>query len=901
VANNSTLGGDPAYGVAKSLRIKFQLGGTNQTLTFAENSTVTIGGGGQPLTIIEALYGDPTSFPGAGGLQVQAAVTEPSRCLETLSATNLTAPKPGCYTFDLGQNMVGWVRLTASGNAGDRITVRHGEMLNPDGSIYTANLRGANATDFYILGTNGTTVFEPRFTFHGFRYVEVRGLSVPPTLSSVTGIVVHSDMPMTGTFACSSPLVNQLYSNIIWGQKGNYLEVPTDCPQRDERMGWSGDTEFFVPTAAYNFDVQSFFRRHMVTFCEDSQHPDGSYAHVAPDLGAGSGAAAWGDAGWICPYNMYRAYGDTNVIADHYASFQRYGQFLAAHTSNYVIASLPGDFGDWLNLGGGASSTVMDTAYYAYYAQAMSEMAAAIGNNADAATYAALHSNIVSAFANFFNTNGSFADGSGQTGYALAFTLNLVPAGLRAQTAQQFANSIAQFNNHLATGFIGTPRLLPALHAAGRDDLAYQLLLQKTYPSWLYQVTLGATTMWERWNGWTPGGGFQSVGMNSFNHYAFGSVGEYLYSAIGGIKPATAGYESILIQPVTGAGLTWANTSYASTRGLISTAWTNIGGMFNLDVVIPPNTSAQVYVPTTNASAITESGALAANSPGVTYIGISNGCAVYAVCSGHYQWSSPVPVIPPPLAVTETDSVYAGGNFPMLPSGDLLTNTTTTVVSNTITVGPENHIAASALYDGNIGAPGTTNRSYEISGGTITFFLGQGANGTGYTITNLNTYTAWQDDGREDANYAISYSSDGTNFFQIATVAYNPSPYPAIDGSGGTLTSIAVANLTGVRYLQWSFSSAQQNGGVGYTEVAAFGLSSPPAPVTASVVSFTPASFVMNVSGLSVGQSYLLQSTTNLAAAVWLTETNFIAQQTVTLFTNSTTNSGQKFYRIVGY
>jgi hypothetical protein len=235
-----------------------------------------------------------------------------------------------------------------------------------------------------------------------------------------------------------------------------------------------------------------------------------------------------------------------------------------------------------------------------------------------------------------------------------------------------------------------------------------------------------------------------------------------------------------------------------------------------------------------------------------------------------------------------------------LPGGDLLTNTTT-VVSNTITVGPENHIAASALYDGNIGAPRTTNQSYEISGGSITFRLGSGTNGTGYTITNLNTYTAWQDDGREDANYAISYSSDGTNFFPIATVVYDPSPYPTIDGSGGTLTSIAVANLTDVQYLHWSFSSAQQNGGVGYTEVAAFGLSSPSAPVTASVASFTPASFVMNVSGLSVGQSYLLQSTTNLAAAVWLTETNFIAQQTVTLFTNSTTNSGQKFYRIVGY
>jgi len=236
------------------------------------------------------------------------------------------------------------------------------------------------------------------------------------------------------------------------------------------------------PTAAYNYDVQSFFRRHLVTLCEDSQHSDGSFAVVAPDLGAGSGGTAWGDAGWICPYNIYRAYGDTNVIADHYVSFVRCGQFDAAHASNYVITSLPGDFGDWLNLGGGATATVMDTAYYAYFAQAMSEMAAAIGNGSEAASYAALHSNIVAAFASFFNADGSFTDGSGQTGYALAFSLGLVPPGLRTQAAQAFADSIAQFDNHLATGFIGTPRLLPALHVAGRDDLPMNCSSRKPIP-----------------------------------------------------------------------------------------------------------------------------------------------------------------------------------------------------------------------------------------------------------------------------------------------------------------------------------------------------------------------------------------------------------------------------------
>ncbi len=902
LAGNTSLGGDPAYGIVKTLQITYQLGGVTQTQSFAENATVNLGGTGQTLAIINALYGNAAEFPGNGGLQVQAAVTEPSQRFENLAAVNLTQPVAGGYTFDFGQNLVGWVRLAVTGTAGQRITVRHGEMLNPNGTLYTANLRGATATDYYILATNGTTVFEPRFTFHGFRYIEVRGLSAPPALGSVAAVVVHSALPPAGNFACSSPLVNQLYSNIIWGQKGNYLEVPSDCPQRDERMGWTGDTEFFVPTAAYNFDVQPFFHRQLTTLCEDSQHADGSIAVVSPDMGVGSGGTAWGDAAWICTYQMYRAYGDTNVIVDHYAALKRCGQFDAAYASNYVITGLPGDFGDWLNLGGGATATVMDTAFYAYYAQAMSEMAAAIGNQADAATYAALHSNIAAAFANFFNPDGTFTDGSSQTGYALAFTLNLVPASLRTQVAQQFANSIAQFGLHLATGFIGTPRLLPALHLAGRDDLAYALLLQKSYPSWLYQVTLGATTMWERWDGWTPGAGFQAVTMNSFNHYAFGAVGQYLYGSVGGINPASPGYQSILIQPVTGTGLTWANTSYNSTRGLISTAWTNVGGTFNMNVVIPPNTTAQIYVPTTNAAAILESGRPAGSSPGVNYAGNSNGSAIFNVGYGNYQWSSPIFAPPPPLVVTETDAVYAGGAFPPLPAGDLLTNLNTTVTASSLAVASENHIASPALYDGNIGTPLSTNRSYEISGGAITFNLGPGPNGTGYTITNLNAYTAWQDDGRENANYLVSYSNDGTNFYTIATVAYNPSPYPTKDGTGGTLTSLTVTNLTGVRYLQWSFSGNQQNGGVGYTELAAFG---PPTPST--VVATLGGAwltgrthFVLNLSHLSIGLGYQLQCTTNLGSGPWLTLTNFTATQTLTSFTNSIANFGQKFYRLAG-
>ncbi len=925
VASNGSLGGDPAYGVVKVLQINFTLGGTNQTLTFSENATVQLGGGGLPLTIIQALYGNSAAFPGIGGIQVQAAVTEPARCLETLAAVKLTEPSPGCYTFDLGQNMVGWVQLKISGASGDRITVRHGEMLNPNGTIYTANLRGANATDFYTFGTNGTVVFQPHFTFHGFRYVEVRGLSVPPALSSVTGIVVHSDMPQTGTFACSSPLVNQLFSNIIWGQKGNYLETATDCPQRDERMGWTGDTEFFVPTAAYNYDVQSFFRRHMVTFCEDAQQPDGSYAVVVPDLGAGYGGTAWGDAGWICPYNMYRAYGDTNIIADHYASYVRCGQFDAAHASNYVISSLPGDFGDWLNLGGGASSMVMDTAFYAYYAQAMSEMAAAIGNNADAATYAALHSNIVVAFANFFNPDGTFTDGSSQCGYALAFTLNLVPAGLRSQVAQQFANSLAQFGNHLATGFIGTPRLLPALHAAGHDDLAYTLLLQDTYPSWLYQVTLGATTMWERWDGWTPGGGFQSVGMNSFNHYAFGSVGEYLYSVVGGINPASPGYQTIRIQPVPGAGLSWANTSYDSMRGVISTAWTNTGTVFNLAVVIPANTTARVYVPTTNAAAISESGVPAASSPGVNFIGVSNGCAIYAVGSGHYLWSSPYSVVLPPSVLISATNQTGSGAGTFYPDWTIVTNGSLIAgqlpgsmsgnFSEELPGRNVNSLTASnslglTQVAGTVGY--TTSTNYVTcgngngSGSLLIYKLTNSA--SGYDLTNITVYGGWADNGRDQQAYTVYYSTVAapTNFISLAVVSYNPSIASGIQSATRlTLASTAGVLATNVAALKFDFTTPNsENGYCGYAGITVFGtVSIPPAvPMSLSgTIQAGLAGFVMNVGGLVMNRNYTLQSTTNLNSGIWTNETNWIATNVTAALTNSTVNSPQKFYRIVAF
>jgi hypothetical protein len=503
--------------------------------------------------------------------------------------------------------------------------------------------------------------------------------------------------------------------------------------------------------------------------------------------------------------------------------------------------------------------------------------------------------------------------------------LNLVPANLRTQVARQFVNSIAQFNNHLATGFIGTPRLLPALHAAGRDDLAYLVLLQQTYPSWLYQVTLGATTMWERWDGWTPGAGFQTIGMNSFNHYAFGSVGEYLYSVVGGINPASPGYKTILIQPVPGTGLTWANTSYNSTRGLIMTAWTNMGNTFNLDTVIPPNTTARIYVPTTNASAVTESGVSAASSPGVTYVGISNGCAIYAVGSGHYLWSSPyrIPVAPsviitttnqtgsgsgtylPPWTVVTNGSLIAGqrpssmsGNFSMEAPGRSAYSLTT---SNSLAL---TQIAGTSGY--------TTSTNYVTcgndngSGSLLIYSLTNSS--TGYDLTNITVYGGWADNGRDQQAYTVYYSSvtAPTDFVSLAVVNYNPTIAGSIQSATRvTLTSSIGVLATNVAAVKFDFTNpSSENGYCGYAGITMFGTASIPPAVPAKLSATHQAGltgFIMNAGNLVVGRNYTLQSTTNLASSVWSNETSFVATQPTARFTNATANSPQEFYRIIGY
>ena len=565
---------------------------------------------------------------------------EPIKGRQELKPVELIEPKPGVYVYVFDQNLVGWCRCQFRGRVGETVELQYGEMRNLDGTVFTGNLRvicqqHQSQLDRYIFRSDGVESFEPHFTYHGFQYVEVRGLKERPSLDSLTGVVFHNTCPEVGEFTCSEPLVNRLAKNILWSQRGNYMGVPTDCPQRDERCGYTGDAQFFMRAAVFNMDIAAFFSKWLVDVCEDSQLPGGWFADHAPhycELAFGPNTG-WTDAGIICPYEMYRTYGDTRVIREHYSAMKRMMAWLVKDSRDFLYTGRVGN-GDWLNTGGGASHEVIGTAYAAFDFQLMAEMAEAIGEIQDAAEFRLRASKIAEAFAKAnIDSEGGIKESS-QSGYALAFTMGLVPEDLKEKMSERFVGELRRFNWHPATGFIGTPRLLPGLHQAGQDDAAYKLLLTKTCPSWLYPVTVGATTIWERWDGWD---GKNPVGdMNSLNHYAFGAVGEYLFRMIGGINEEAPGYQRIRIQPVIRDGLSWARTSYDSICGKIVTSWNTEAGHLELKVTIPANTRAVVYVPAKEAARVLEDGKPASQAEGVTFLRMEEGAAVFEVGSGLY-------------------------------------------------------------------------------------------------------------------------------------------------------------------------------------------------------------------------------------------------------------------------
>ena len=588
---------------------------------------------------------------------LNSQVMEPVRQVLEIKPKTMAEPKPGCWTFDLGQNMVGFVRLKVSAPAGTKVTLRHAEALNPDGTVYTANLRSAVSIDTYTCKGDGVEIFQPHFTFHGFRYVELTGLTEKPTLDNVTGVVVASDTPKTSEFSCSDPRINQLYSNIVWGQRGNFLSIPTDCPQRNERLGWTGDAQVFVRTATYNADVAAFFAKWLVDL-DDAQMQEGGYNGAFPDVAPRTtgqlGTPAWADAGVICPWTIYWVYGDLGLLEQHYPAMVKWIEFCRSHSTDFIREKdCGGNYADWLNIDAFSPKEIVGTAFFAYSTKLVAQAAKALGKTEDAVKYEQLFLDIKAAFNKKFVTpdgriQATIKDGFGKTiiagntqaCYVLALKFDLLPEELREKAVQYLVEDITAKKDHLSTGFIGTGHLLPALSKAGKSDTAFKLLLQDTFPSWLFTVKNGATTIWERWNGWTPEKGFFHPDMNSFNHYSFGACGEWMFSTLAGIDTDGPGFKKLIIRPTPGEGITWVKAGYDSINGRIVSNWSTEVGKMTMDVVIPPNTTATVYVPAKDAASVTESGHPADKTKGVKFLRMGNGRAVYEVSAGVYQFAA---------------------------------------------------------------------------------------------------------------------------------------------------------------------------------------------------------------------------------------------------------------------
>jgi alpha-L-rhamnosidase len=579
----------------------------------------------------------------------------PMRRIEELKPVRIFKTPGGDTVADMGQNMVGWVRLKAAGPAGTTVTLRHAEVLDKAGNFYTANLRSAKETIRYTLRGGAPETYEPRFTFQGFRYVAVDGYPGELTPESLTGIVVHSDMARTGDLETDKPLVNQLQHNIRWGQKGNFLDVPTDCPQRDERLGWTGDAQVFSRTAAFNMDAAGFFTKWLRDVAAD-QYDNGSVPWVVPDVltrpeRPAAGSAGWADAAVIIPWNVYLSYGDRRVLEDQYPSMVRWVEYQRSRAGDDCIWDGDAHFGDWLAYaapdsearsypGATTSKDFIATAFFAHSTDLVQRTAKILGRPDDAARYGELLSRIKNAFRREYVTETGRVGENTQTAYALALQFDLLPDALRPVAAKRLAQDVRD-RKHLTTGFVGTPYLCHVLSRYGYLDEAYFLLNHEEYPSWLYPVKQGATTIWERWDGQKPDGTFQDVGMNSFNHYAYGAIGEWMYRVMAGLEidEAVPGYKHILIQPQPGGGFTSVKASHDTMYGPASSAWTLKDGRFDLTVEVPPNTHATVRLPKAQLASVTEGGRALTKGNGIMDSRQVGDAVVVEVGSGSYRFA----------------------------------------------------------------------------------------------------------------------------------------------------------------------------------------------------------------------------------------------------------------------
>ncbi|MCR8657011.1 alpha-L-rhamnosidase [Paenibacillus endoradicis] len=534
--------------------------------------------------------------------------------------TLLTTPQ-GDRVLDMGQNMVGWMKFTVQGVSGHKVELQHAEVLDNEGNFYRENIRGAKQLVSYTLKGGEVETYEPHFSFQGFRYVLLTGFSENVQLEDFIGIVLHSNMERTGEFECSDPLVNQLHHNILWGQKGNFLDVPTDCPQRDERLGWTGDAQMFVRTSSYLMNTAPFFTKWLRDLKAD-QTPEGGIPFYIPNLmesfETSHSSAAWGDAATICPWTIYEMYGDKRLLAEQYESMKQWVSYIHEQGSNPYLWNTGFHFGDWLGLDSKPGSYVgatdrdyIATAFYAYSVSLTLKASEALEQSDDMNYYRTLHGKIVEAFQNEYVTPTGRLSVPTQTAQVLALRFDLVEGVAKERAVQKLIELLAEAGDHLTTGFVGTPYLNPVLSENGNNELAYRLLFQKDYPSWLYQITKGATTIWEHWDGIKEDGSFWSADMNSFNHYAYGAIGEWLYSYVAGIRPdeSNPGFKVVHINPQLGQGLDYVKASHETLYGNVNSQWKRSkDGEIEVHVTIPANTRGIVVLPEAKLQGLLESG-----------------------------------------------------------------------------------------------------------------------------------------------------------------------------------------------------------------------------------------------------------------------------------------------------
>ncbi len=598
-----------------------------------------------------------------------APLGPPIRRIEELKPKAVLTTPNGETVFDMGQNMVGWVRLRVRGPAGTTVRLHHAEVLDKQGNFYTANLRTAQQADSYTLKGGAEETFEPHFTFHGFRYVKVEGFPGTPGTDALTGIVVHSDMPRTGSFTTSDSMLNQLYHNIVWGQKGNFVGVPTDCPQRDERLGWTGDAQVFSRTAAFNFDVAGFFTSWLRDLAAD-QRANGSLPDVIPDVlsrgskTANTSSSGWGDATVIVPWTMYLAYGDTRLLERQYPSMRAYVEYQRKTAGDKLLWNSGWHYGDWLAFattradypGATTDKDLIATAFFAHSTDLLARSAKALGKTEDARAYHDLFERIRAAWTREYATASGRLSSNTQTAYALALEFGLLPEARRADAGVRLAADVRSVG-HLTTGFLGTPYLTDALTQTGHLAEAYRLLLNKRYPSWLYPITRGAATVWERWDGEKPDSSFQDIGMNSFNHYAYGAIGDWMVRTVAGLDldETQPGYRHLVVAPQPGGGLTSARAELLTPYGSAASGWTLAGGRMRVTVRVPPNARATVHLPCARLAAVTENGRAVATAVGVTSATLSGDTAVVSIGSGEYVFDYPT-AAPTPQPATGTSS-----------------------------------------------------------------------------------------------------------------------------------------------------------------------------------------------------------------------------------------------------